>query len=108
MEAGDVNDPVHKLVLAILLGSIKKGARAIRVVTSSPMRVFFDFGDTCLEEMRPPDMLRDRMLATLYEMSGASAREPGHITLLIGDNKVEHHFDATLRGDTFRIVRIVE
>jgi hypothetical protein len=101
----NATDPVHKLVLAVLLAAIKKQARAIRIVTASPMRVFFDFGDTCLEEMRPPDRLRDHMLAVLYEMSGATPYEPGHITLLIGDDKVPHHFSAMLRGDTFRIVR---
>jgi hypothetical protein len=100
------SDPVHKLVLAMLLASIRKQARAIRIVTAQPMRVFFDFGDTCIEEMRPPDMLRERVMAVLYEMSGVTAYEPGHITLVIGDDQVPHHFDATLRGDTFRIVRV--
>jgi hypothetical protein len=94
--------------MAVLLASIRKRARAIRIVTAHPMRVFFDFGDTCIEEMRPPDMLRERVMAALYEMSGASAFEPGHITLEVGDDRVQHHFDATLRGDTFRLVRVGE
>src|SRR5215208_5173875 len=62
------SDPVHKLVMAVLLASIRKRARAIRIVTALPMRVFFDFGDTCIEEMRPPDMLRERVMAALFEM----------------------------------------
>jgi hypothetical protein len=102
------NDPVHKLVMAVLLASIRKRARAIRIVTALPMRVFFDFGDTCIEEMRPPDMLRERMMAALFEMSGVTAREPGRITLVYGESEVPYHFDATLRGDTFRIVRVSE
>lgn len=99
-------DPVTKLVTAVLLSSIKKGALVVRFVTTQPMRVFFDFGDACVEEMRPPDRLRERVMATLYEMSGATAYAPGHITLLIGEDRVPHHFDATLRGDTFRIRRL--
>ena len=102
----EATDPVHKLVMALLLASIRKRARAIRIVTAQPMRVFFDFGDTCLEEMRPPDMLRERVMAALYEMSGVTAQEPGHITLVYGDSEVSYHFDATLRGETFRIVRV--
>ena len=99
-------DPVTKLVTAVLLSSIKKGAHVVRFVTTHPMRVFFDFRDACVEEMRPPDRLRERVMATLYEMSGATAYAPGHITLLIGEDRVPHHFDATLRGDTFRIRRL--
>jgi hypothetical protein len=92
--------------MAVLLASIRKQARAIRIVTAQPMRVFFDFGDACIEEMRPPDMLRERVMAAIYEMSGASAYEPGHITLLLGDDDVPHVFDTTVRGDTFRLVRV--
>jgi len=99
------NDPVHKLVMAVLLAAIKKGARVVRIVTAEPMRVFFDFGDACLEEMRPPARIRERVLATLYEMSGATAYAPGQITVLIGEDNVPHHFDATLRGNTFRLQR---
>ena len=102
------DDPVQKLVTAILLSSIKKGARVIRVVGGDPMRVFFDFGDHCLEEMRPPGTLRGPIMALLCEMSGATRYSPGQITLLIGDDQVPHRFDATLRSDTFRIVRVYD
>lgn len=100
------NDPVRKLVMAILLSAIKKQARVVRFVTSRPMRVFFDFGDACVEEMRPPEHIRERVMANLYEMSGATAQSPGEITLLIGDDQVPHSFDTELRGDTFRLALV--
>lgn len=102
----DDHDPVRKLVLAVLLSAIKKEARVVRVVTSRPMRVFFDFGDTCVEEMRPPEHIRERVMAHLYEMSGATAHSPGEITLLVGDEQVPHSFETEVRGDTFRLVRV--
>jgi hypothetical protein len=102
----DESDPVHKLVLHVLVAAIQKDVRVVRFVTSRPLRVFFDFGDACVEHMRPPEVIRERVMATLYEMSGATAQSPGQITLLLGDEQVPHSFEAELRGDTFRLERL--
>jgi hypothetical protein len=96
--------PLQKLVYAMMLSSIKKGARVIRIVSADPMRVFFDFGDTCIEEMRPPARLRNAMFDVLCAMSGASEYSPGHITLLVGGQ--QHEWAARWRGNTFRLKRI--
>jgi hypothetical protein len=95
---------LHKLLYAILLSSIKKGARAIRIVSAEPMRVFFDFGDACIEEMRPPARLREPMFALLSEMSGATQYSPGHVTILVGE--AQHDWSARWRGNTFRLERV--
>ena len=96
--------PIQKLVTAMMLSSIKKGARVIRIVANDPIRVFFDFGSLCQEEMRPPGKLRGPMIALLCEMSGATAYSPGHVTLLV--KNVQYDWHATLRRNTFRLERV--
>jgi len=95
---------MQKLVFAILLSSIKKGARAIRIISTDPMHVYFDLDDSSIEEMRPPGRLRDAMFDLLCEMSGATAYGTGRVTILVGNVRYDWH--ATLEGNTFRLGRV--
>jgi hypothetical protein len=102
----DETDPVYRLVMAVMLASIRKDARAVRVVTTSPMRVFFDFGDTCVEEMRPPERLRTRVTRMFAELSGLDEFRAARFSLHVNDATYE--FEATLSRDNtvFRIARV--
>ena len=104
------DSPLQKLINAILLSAIKKGASAIRIVNNAdPMRVYFDIGAESIEEMRPPGRLREPMMARLCAMSGADELTRGSFTLVLR-NEEAHCFEVTLSpGKTlFLLVRTSE
>ena len=95
-------DPVEKLVFALLLVSLKKQAEAIRIrADEDELVVHFTIDGVQHEEMRPPLALRRRLFAMLAEMASLpipeSGRvEDGFITIMLGDGRHER-FAISLR-----------
>jgi hypothetical protein len=86
--------PVHKLVFAILLSSLKKGAQRIDMRAGHDAFVVdFTIDGQRSEEIRPPVKLRDAMFARIREMADSA----GTIHLLIGE--LRHAFFAVKIDD---------
>jgi hypothetical protein len=79
--------PVQKLLMAIVLSAIKKGAQTIRM-NKDPLIVFFDIGQTSIEEIRPPDGLRERFVAELRKLAEMQPEDhSGFFVLELADGK---------------------
>ena len=104
-------DPVEKLIFALLLVSLKKQAEAILIrADDDELVVHFTIDGVQHEEMRPPLALRTRLFAMLAEMASlpipASGRvEDGFIEIAIGETRRER-FAISLR--THGAVQVAE
>lgn len=103
---------VRKLLNAIVLSAINKGAHTIRM-TQQPLAVHFDYEEYSDEEMRPPPKLRWALTQELSAMSGARLEAPAELTMFVGEHK-EHCYGLRVqlsRGpEVFRIglTRVVQ
>ena len=95
--------PVHKLLSAILLSALKKGAHVIRL-SHRPSVLYFDYRDgTSEEEMQPPAKIGWPLLQELCARSGATRAEPAIFAIDVRESR--HWFRATVSSgdELFRI-----
>ncbi|MDB4956621.1 MAG: hypothetical protein JWO36_4190 [Myxococcales bacterium] len=90
--------------MAIVLSAIKKGAHTIRM-NKDPLIVFFDIGDRTIEEIRPPELIRERLVDELKKLAEMQPDDhTGFFVLELADG-TSHRLQIEL-GDGFQVFRI--
>ena len=96
--------PVQKLLMAIALSAIKKGAQTIRM-NKDPLIVFFDIGTKTVEEIRPPAGLQTRFVDELRRLAGMSPGDTAGLFVLELANGTSHRLHIEL-GEGFQVFQI--
>lgn len=116
---GSIDKPIEKLVNAIMLSAIQKGASHIRV-TPAPLAgiagpgVYFWIEGAWVEEMSPPPELYLPLVRRLGVMIGVlppRKGEPwfGRLCMQVGDDRLHYFLIAIDRGDTLHaLVELVD
>lgn len=103
---------IEKLVFAILLSSIKKGATEFRMGRDAQnvLRIDFLIDGLAHEEMRPPAELQQPLLARFAEMASVVIPPPDHTAhgyIQIRFGAQAHYFELEIRAaGTLRTLRV--
>lgn len=103
---------IEKLVFAILLSSIKKGATEFRMGRDAQrvLRIDFLIDGLAHEELRLPAELQQPLLARFAEMASVVIPPPDHTShgyIQIGDGAQHHYFELEIRAaGTLRTLRV--
>lgn len=90
--------------MAIVLSAIKKHAHTIRM-NKDPLIVFFDIGTRTIEELRPPEPIRERFVDELRKLAEMTADDAAGFFVLELADGTSHRLQIEL-GEGFQVFKL--